>query len=231
MSFGCGREAASRSFNRVPTQMDLPPFARVTIFNIPRSIVLLLAVFALGSPALAQPRRPWMNKSLPADERANLLLNQMTLDEKMQVVHGSTAFGLSGFARPKGALGGDGFAPGVPRLGIPDLQLVGAGVGVTNLGRRRNGQATALPSSLAETASWDAKLAYDFGAVIGRKTRDQGFNVSLGGGIDLARDPGNGRNFEYHGEDPLLAGTITAQELRAIQDQGCNRHHQTLRAE
>jgi beta-glucosidase len=166
------------------------------------------------------PKRPWMNESLSPDERASLLVNQMTLDEKIQLVHGSMAFGLPGFPRPVGALGGDGFVPGIPRLGIPPLQLIGAGVGVTNLGHRPNGQATALPSSLAETATWDPKVAYEFGRVIGRETRDQGFNVSLGGGIDLARDPRNGRNFEYHGEDPILAGTITAQELRAIQDQG-----------
>jgi beta-glucosidase len=56
--------------------------------------------------------------------------------------------------------------------------------------------------------------------VIGKETRDEGFNVSLGGGIDLARDPRGGRNFEYHGEDPILAGTIIATELEAIQAQG-----------
>lgn len=181
-----------------------------------------LLTFLSACPAAAQqPQQPWMNKSLSPDQRADLLVKQMTLDEKIQLVHGSMsmALGRPGFTRAKGALGGDGFVPGIPRLGIPDLQLIGAGVGVTNLGRRKNGEATALPSSLAETATWDPKLAYQFGAVIGRETRDQGFNVSLGGGIDLARDPRDGRNFEYHGEDPILAGTITAQELRAIQAQ------------
>jgi beta-glucosidase len=63
-------------------------------------------------------------------------------------------------------------------------------------------------------------MAAEFGAVIGKETRDEGFNVSLGGGIDLARDPRGGRNFEYHGEDPILAGTIIAPELQAIQKQG-----------
>lgn len=181
-----------------------------------------LLTFLSARPAIAQREpQPWMNKSLSPDQRADLLVKQMTLDEKIQLVHGSMsmALGIPGFPRAKGALGGDGFVPGIPRLGIPDLQLIGAGVGVTNLGRRKGGQATALPSSLAETATWDPNLAYKFGAVIGRETRDQGFNVSLGGGVDLARDPRDGRNFEYHGEDPILAGTITAQELRAIQDQ------------
>lgn len=69
------------------------------------------------------------------------------------------------------ALGGDGFVPGIPRLGIPSLQLVGASVGVTNAGDRKNGYATALPSTVAETASWDPALARDYGAVIGRELR------------------------------------------------------------
>jgi beta-glucosidase len=147
-----------------------------------------------------------MNTRLSPDERADLVVKQMTLDEKIQLVHGSMA--MLGPKIPQ-ALGGDGFVPGIPRLGIPDLNLIGAGVGVTNLWKRTNGQATALPASLAETATWDPKLAYEFGAVIGRETRDQGFNVSLGGGDDIMREPRNGRNFEYHGEDPVLAGRLS----------------------
>ena len=167
-----------------------------------------------------QPILPWMNTSLSSDERADLVIKQMTLDEKLQLLHGSMAFGLPKYPRPPQALGGDGFVPGIARLGIPDLNLIGAGLGVTNLGKRPNGQATALPASLAETATWDMELAYQFGAVIGKETRDQGFNVSLGGGNDIMREPRNGRNFEYHGEDPLLAGKIIGQELKGIQDQG-----------
>ncbi len=180
--------------------------------------VALFALSLWASLASAQaPRQPWTNTRLSPDERADLVVKQMTLDEKIQLVHGSMAmFG------PKipGALGGDGFVPGIPRLGIPDLNLIGAGVGVTNLGKRAQGTATALPASLAETATWDTKLGYEFGAVIGRETRAQGFNVSLGGGNDIMREPRNGRNFEYHGEDPVLAGEIIGQELKAIQDQG-----------
>ena len=166
--------------------------------------------------------RPWMNAKLPPDERADLLVKQMTLDEKIQLLHGSFGAPLGKLVptAPPRALGGDGFVPGIPRLGIPDLNLIGAGLGVTDLGHRANGQSTALPSSLAETSSWDLEIAYAAGKVIGQETRDEGFNVSLGGGIDVMREPRNGRNFEYHGENPLLAGKITGQELRAIQDQG-----------
>ena len=179
--------------------------------------VVLLSLLSWAAFALAQAPQPWMNPRLSPDERADLVVKQMTLDEKIQLVHGSMA--MLGPKIP-GALGGDGYVPGIPRLGIPDLNLIGAGVGVTNLGKRENGQATALPASLAETATWNPKLAYEFGAVIGKETRDQGFNVSLGGGDDIMRVARNGRNFEYHGEDPVLAGKIIGQELKAIQDQG-----------
>jgi beta-glucosidase len=178
----------------------------------------VLTIVSWGSPASGQaPKHPWTNTHLSPDQRADLVVKQMTLDEKIQLVHGSMA--MLGPKIPN-ALGGDGYVPGIPRLGIPDLNLIGAGVGVTNLGKRTNGQATALPASLAETATWDPKLAYEFGTVIGRETRDQGFNVSLGGGDDIMREARNGRNFEYHGEDPVLAGKIIGQELKAIQDQG-----------
>lgn len=180
----------------------------------------LLLYFLLPTPGRTQKSTwPWMDVRLSPDRRADLLLPQMTLDEKIQLVHGSMAFGLPDYPRPPRSLGGDGFVPGIERLGIPDLNLIGAGVGVTNLGKRPNGQATALPSSLAETATWNPQLAYEFGSVIGRETRNQGFNVSLGGGNDIMREARNGRNFEYHGEDPVLAGRIIGPELKAIQDQ------------
>jgi beta-glucosidase len=187
--------------------------------------VFLISPIALRSQNQSQTQsanQPWMNLKLSPDERADLLLKQMTLDEKIQLVHGSfgAALGKLVPTAPPRALGGDGFVPGIPRLGIPDLNLIGAGLGVTDLGHRKNGQSTALPSSLAETSSWDPEIGYEAGKVIGEETRDEGFNVSLGGGVDVMRDPRNGRNFEYHGEDPLLAGKITRQELRAIQDQG-----------
>ncbi len=186
----------------------------------------LVAVALTGTAVQAAdtPRAnvPWMNTLLSPDRRAELVIQQMTLDEKIQLVHGSMAMHWQelGLKHPiPGALNGDGFVPGIPRLGIPDIQLIGAGVGVTDMGNRTNGESTALPSSLAETATWDPEMARQFGTVIGKETSDQGFNVSLGGGIDLTREPRDGRNFEYHGEDPLLAGEMVGAELKAIQAQ------------
>jgi beta-glucosidase len=84
----------------------------------------------------------------------------------------------------------------------------------------KNGRySTALPCNLASAASWDLDAAYEYGALIGRELRAQGFNMSLGGGVDLTREPRNGRNFEYLGEDPILAGKLVGQLIKGTQDQ------------
>jgi beta-glucosidase len=163
-----------------------------------------------------------MDKSLSPDRRAELLVGQMTLEEKISLLHGGgwkALFALPGSQPPPGSLGGAGFIPGIPRLGIPDLQMADAAVGVTR-GARFSRYSTALPSGTSEASSWDLKLAHDYGALIGRELRDQGFSMSLGGGINLAREPRNGRLFEYKGEDPILAGKLVGQEMKALQEQG-----------
>jgi beta-glucosidase len=75
----------------------------------------------------------------------------------------------------------------------------------------RGRYSTLLPSTAAEAATWDLKLAHEYGALIGRELRDQQYNTSLGGVVDLMREPRNGRNFEYLGEDPILTGKMVAQ--------------------
>jgi beta-glucosidase len=155
-----------------------------------------------------------MDKTLPPDQRADLVIAQMTLDEKISLLHGTGGFELSG-ARSNG---GAGVIPGIPRLGLPDLQLADSAVGVRNAAGRGR-YSTLLPSTIAAAASWDPKLAYEYGALIGRELRDQQYNVTLGGGVDITREPRNGRNFEYAGEDPVLAGKTVAQLVRGVQDQ------------
>src|ERR1039457_6548457 len=76
-----------------------------------------------------------------------------------------------------------------------------------------------MPSSLGAAASWDPDSACEFGTVIGQELRAQGFNMTLGGGVDLVREPRNGRNFEYAGEDPLLAGTVVGNLMKCEQAQ------------
>ncbi len=152
--------------------------------------------------------RPWMNANLSPEERADLVLKQMTLDEKLCLLHGNGMAHNPQWTMPLTELtnGGAGYVEGVKRLGIPPIVISDAGYGVRDSGA--NGRySTAMLSSLGATSSWDAESACAFGDVIGGDLRAQGFNMTLGGGVDLAREPRNGRTFEYAGEDPLLAGT------------------------
>jgi beta-glucosidase len=160
------------------------------------------------------PKGPWSDKSLSPDQRADLLIQQMTLEEKLSLVHGDR-----GEQALQKSLGGAGYVPGVQRLGIPALQMSEGNSGVANIGFTGR-YATALPSDLAYAASWDLQVAYDFGALLGRETRDLGFNAALGGTANLIREPRNGRNFECLGEDPLLVGKMLGSELKGTQDQG-----------
>ena len=119
---------------------------------------------------------------------------------------------------PHLANGGAGYVEGVKRLGIPGLVISDAAYGVRDSGA--NGRySTALPSSLGAASSWDADSACAYGTVIGSELRAQGYNMTLGGGVDLAREPRDGRTFEYAGEDPLLAGTIVGNLMKCEQAQ------------
>ena len=95
-----------------------------------------------------------------------------------------------------------------------------ASLGVTNPGFRPGDTATALPAALALGASFHPELARAAGAAIGREARSRGFNVLLAGGVNLARDPRNGRNFEYLSEDPLLSADLAAASIEGIQGEG-----------
>ncbi len=161
-----------------------------------------------------------MDQTLPAEERANLALQQMTLDEKLELLHGNGMPNASNWQMPLTNLGngGAGYVAGVPRLGIPPIVISDAAYGVRDSGV--NGRySTALPSDLALASSWDPELACAYGALIGRELRAQGFNMTLGGGVDLTRDPRNGRTFEYAGEDPLLAGFMVGNMMKCEQAQ------------
>ena len=192
-----------------------------------------------GTPASAAgPAGPqeWTNTELTADERARLLVKAMTLQEQIGWMRTQAGFGLGSLGvplpdsipapmrrkTPAGALGSAGYIPAIARLGLPALQMSDAGLGVANLGGvlRPGDEATALPSTLAMAASFDPALAREAGAMIGAEARAKGFDILLAGGIDLVREPRNGRNFEYAGEDPLLAGRMVGAQVAGIQAQG-----------
>jgi beta-glucosidase len=188
--------------------------------------VIVLAVGMAAWPCLFAQSTPdkttqpaWMDASLSPDERANLVLKEMTLDEKIALLHGTGMSGLSPLS-PLATYsnGGAGYVVGVKRLGIPDIQMSDAAYGVRASGE--NGRySTALPSDVAGAASWDTNGAYEYGALIGRELRAQGYNMSLGGGVNLTREPRNGRTFEYMGEDPILAGTMVGHVMKGLQAQ------------
>jgi beta-glucosidase len=178
---------------------------------------LLLAVASAQGQASA---RPWMDKTLSTADRVDLVLKEMTLDEKLELLHGNGMAHAANWQMPLThmANGGAGFVVGVPRLGIPPIIMSDAAYGVRASGE--NGRySTALPSDVALASSWDTEAACDYGAVIGRELRAQGYSMTLGGGVNITRDPRNGRTFEYAGEDPLLAGTMVGNLMKCEQAQ------------
>ncbi len=189
-----------------------------------------LATLLLAAPAVAgaADQRPWLSHSLTAEERAKAALTAMTTDEKLRLIFGFNSPSaqdlakvpddivspeLKSYVLAHAVKGAAGFVPGVPRLGIPDQTQTDASMGV----RDAQIPSTALPSSLATAASFDPAVSEAGGAMIASEAKATGFNTFLAGGVNLAREPRNGRNFEYTGEDPLLAGTMAGSLIRGIQ--------------
>ena len=198
------------------------PCARRSLSAIVVLANIVLACVLLPSRLQSQTNpsaHPWMNNALSPDERAAMVLKEMTIDEKITLLHGTGMVGLS----PMSPLaihsnGGAGYVPGIPRLDIPAIQMSDAAYGIRSSGE--NGRySTALPANVASAASWDIAAAYEYGALIGRELRAQGYNMTLGGGINLTREPRNGRTFEYLGEDPVLAGKMVGSVMKGLQAQ------------
>jgi beta-glucosidase len=160
------------------------------------------------------------------DRRARDTEASMTDEERLGLIYSLMPFiATEGNARdprvPEHVSRTAGWTRGVPRLGIPDLVSTDASLGVTNPGGGRPGDtATAMPAGLALGATFNPELAYRSGAAIAREARSRGFNVLLGGGMNLVREPRHGRNFEYISEDPWLSAVMAAEGVRGIQDQG-----------
>jgi beta-glucosidase len=174
---------------------------------------MVVAVALLGAAALISGPRaraaacPWMNSSLSPDVRAEMLLHAMSLADKIAMVHQQYPLDYR--------YGAAGWIPANPTLCIPDLVLNDAGQGVGD------GQTatTAFPAPIAQAASWDPSLQYDFGAAVGREAWEKGIDVWLAPGIETDRVPMNGRNWEYGSEDPYLAGQAAAAIVRGVQSE------------
>lgn len=135
------------------------------------------------------------------EKKINLLLEQMSLEEKSQLCHGCSSMEA-----------GD-----IPRLNIPRIAMVDGPQGV----RLQDGRTTtAMPSGISLACTWSENAAYEYGALLGREVIGSGCHVILGPGLNMMRTPLNGRNFEYFGEDPVLAGKIAAAYIRGCQSEG-----------
>jgi beta-glucosidase len=168
---------------------------------------------------------PWLDATKPAEQRAAAAVAAMTLDEKLTLIFSYSEPdtldkapddivppALKAEVRARMVPASAGYLPGIPRLKIPGQWFTDASIGVhTDQGR------TALPSSLLQAASFDPSVAEQGGRMVATEARQSGFNILLSGGVNLNREPRNGRNFEYVGEDPLLAGEMGGAAIRGIQ--------------
>jgi beta-glucosidase len=150
-----------------------------------------------------------MHKGLSPDRRARLLLPQMTLAEKVDLVTGDQGAAPSAF-----------FNAGIPRLGIPELRMADAGGGIANRGWTlpvTGGTATAFPDGTALGSTWDPQVAEQYGAAVAAEAKATGHEMLLGPGSDIAREPFWGRAGEGAGEDPTLTSSLMTPYVQAVQ--------------
>jgi beta-glucosidase len=191
--------------------------------RIRTSALVLAAAFIAVPPTVAQfqaaqqaKHYAWSDTALSPDVRADIVIKELTLEEKISLLHGQGfSFNATG---PTESNGGAGYSVSIPRVGIPAIQMADSAYGVTR-GAASGRYSTALPNNLAAASSWDPQAAFEYGALIGRELRQEGYSMSLGGGVNLPREPRNGRTFEYQGEDPLLAGTLVGNFVKGVQSQ------------
>ena len=171
----------------------------------PATLITLLFLFSavVNAGAWESSGSPYPTQQSPAEveKRVSQLLSALTLDEKIGLLAGDGQDGMSTKA--------------IPRLGIPKLVMADGPQGV-----RAHGPACSFPSGIALAATWDPTLAFRYGEALGREARARGIHLQLGPGVNIARTPLNGRNFEYFGEDPCLTGKMAAAWVRGLQSQG-----------
>ncbi|HEU5038833.1 MAG TPA: glycoside hydrolase family 3 C-terminal domain-containing protein [Nocardioides sp.] len=178
---------------------------RVLIAAVGLALVSLTPV--APAAGAADPCAAWMDPRDPADHRADEVVEAMTQDQKL---------GMLTFSDPPwfAFYGTAGHVDGIPELCVPDLVLSDAGSGVAGL----QVATTVFPSGVAQASTWDPRVQRRLGRAIGEEAYAKGINVLLGPGMNIARTPYNGRNFEYLGEDPFLAASTATAFIRGIQD-------------
>ena len=175
---------------RVPDQT----FAFVRLYGL---LLALLSCFAISAvSASAQTPAP---DSPAIEAKAKALLSKLTLEQKIQLIGGVDSM----FTNP------------IPSIDLPRFKMSDASVGV-----RTWGPTTAYAGGVALAATWDRQFARELGDSLGKDARARGVNFLLGPGVNIARSPVNGRNFEYLSEDPYLNGAIVVPYIEGVQSQG-----------
>ena len=161
---------------------------------------------AAAATAAGGPCAPWMDPHDSAGHRANALVAAMSEDQELHML----TFGNPPWFAYYGTAG---HVDGIPELCVPDLVLSDAGSGVAGL----QVATTVFPSGVAQASTWDPAIQRRLGRAIGEEAFAKGINVMLGPGMNIARTPYNGRNFEYFGEDPYLAASTATSFIRGVQ--------------
>ena len=181
--------------------------------------VLISSLALCGAGSISASAPVYLDDSKPLEERVEDALSRMTLKEKINIIHAQSKFS----------------APGVPRLGIPELWCTDGPMGVRpevlwdewEQAGWTNDSCTAFPSLTCLAATWDPEMASLYGKSIGEEARFRNKAVLLGPGINIYRTPLCGRNFEYMGEDPFLAGVMATDYVKGVQSNGvavCVKH-------
>lgn len=183
--------------------------------------LLATGIILAGACTVKAEQKPvYLDPKAPLEERVEDALKRMTTEEKIAVIHAQSKFS----------------SPGVKRLGIPEVWTADGPHGVRpevfwddwNQAGWGNDSCVAFPALTALAATWDPSLALRYGRALGEEARYRNKNIILGPGINIYRTPLNGRNFEYMGEDPYLAGRLAAPYIRGVQENGvaaCVKHY------
>ncbi|HEU5350701.1 MAG TPA: glycoside hydrolase family 3 C-terminal domain-containing protein [Terracidiphilus sp.] len=175
-----------------PVKQSIVPARRACLAMLLFSVALVLPVL----PASAQAPAP---DSPAIEAQAHQMLSKLTLEQKIQLIGGVDSM----------------FTYAEPSIDLPRLKMSDASVGV-----RTWGPTTAYAGGVALAATWDPNFAYDLGRALGRDARARGVNFLLGPGVNIARSPVAGRNFEYLSEDPYLNSTLVVPWIDGVQSQG-----------
>ncbi len=172
-----------------------------------------------AAPAEAQVTPAYLDETIPVEERIEDVLNRMTTEEKVAIIHAQSKFSSAG----------------VPRLGLPEIWTTDGPHGIRpevfwdqwEQAGWTNDSCVAFPALTCLAATWNPEMARLYGKSIGEEARYRKKDVILGPGVNIYRTPLNGRNFEYMGEDPYLAARMVVPYIRGVQENGvatCVKH-------